>query len=113
MLWPFLLKKDLSSLVISDIVPRESLPIGVIPDIVCPESIPIGVMPDIGNRASILGFFRMDPRLLLAGMTEGEMDPRLLLAGMTELGCHARHCVSGIHLGFVSGEWILVTKWRG
>jgi len=61
-LWPFLLKKDLSSLVISDIVPRESLP--------------IAVMPDIFHRASILGFLRMDPRLQLAGMTEGEMDTR-------------------------------------
>ena len=76
MLWPFLLKKDLSSLVISDIVPRESLPIGAIHDIVYPESIPIAVMPDIVYLESILGFLRMDPRLQLAGMTEGEMDTR-------------------------------------
>ncbi len=35
------------------------------------------VMPDIVNRESILGAVRMDPRLKLAGMTEGEMDTRL------------------------------------
>ena len=45
----------------------------------------MGVMPDIVNRASILGFFRMDPRLLLAGMTEGERDPRHQTAGMEKL----------------------------
>ena len=32
-------------------------------------------IPDIVYRESILGSFRMDPRLLLAGMTEGERDP--------------------------------------
>jgi hypothetical protein len=46
------------------------------PDIVYRLSIPIPVIPDIFNRESILGSFRMDPRLLLAGMTEGEIDPR-------------------------------------
>jgi hypothetical protein len=55
---------------------RESIPIGVISDIVYRASIPIAVMPDIFNRASILSSFRMDPRLQLAGMTEGEMDTR-------------------------------------
>ncbi len=40
------------------------------------------VMPDMGYRASIWGSFRMDPRLLLAGMTKKKMDPRSRLAGM-------------------------------
>jgi hypothetical protein len=31
----------------------------------------LAALPDIFYRASILGFFRMDPGLLLAGMTEG------------------------------------------
>jgi hypothetical protein len=39
------------------------------------QSIPIAVMPDIFNRASILGSFRMDPRLQLAGMTKGGWIP--------------------------------------
>jgi hypothetical protein len=39
------------------------------------ESI-ISVILDVFNRESILGPVRMDPRLKLAGMTEGEMDTR-------------------------------------
>jgi hypothetical protein len=54
----------------------KSLPIGVMPDRCYPESIPIAVMPDIVYRASILGSFRMDPCLQLAGVTEEEMDTR-------------------------------------
>ena len=32
------------------------------------------IIPAIFNQESILGSVRMDPRLKLAGMTEGEMD---------------------------------------
>ena len=34
----------------------------------------LAVIPEIVYRTLILGFFRMDPRLLLAGMTEGERE---------------------------------------
>jgi len=39
------------------------------------ESISIAVIPDILYRASILGSFRMDPRLQLAGMTAKRLIP--------------------------------------
>jgi hypothetical protein len=48
------------------------------------QAISIAVIPDIFYRASILGSFRMDPRLQLAGMTAGEMDPCHRHKGMTE-----------------------------
>jgi hypothetical protein len=44
----------------------------VIPDIVYRESLLIAVIPD---NLCYLGLFRMDPRLQLAGMTEGGWIP--------------------------------------
>jgi hypothetical protein len=55
----------------------------------------LAALPDIVYRVSILGSYRMDPRLLLAGMTEGEREPRHRHAGMTKEG------------------WIPAYDWRG
>jgi len=71
-------------LVIRDILNRESIPIAVMPDISNRESLPIAVIPDGCYRESILVWFRMDPRRLLAGMTEGGRHARRLVAGITK-----------------------------
>jgi hypothetical protein len=81
-------------------------------------------MPDSFYRASILGSFRMDPRLLLAGMTETRGHARRVLSGI-QPSCHARQLLSGIHLAFVSNgspltdggddereEWMSATNLR-
>ena len=95
-----------------------------LPDNVNRECILIVVIPDIVYRESLLVSFRMDTCHQHAGMTKGRWMPapakhyRSKLtdtqvwqkedgspphtAGMTELGCHSRHCLSGIQAAFSS-----------